>query len=444
MIWNDHIPWIKPPTGTKKWEQLEAEEEDIWQAKLDGAFLYLTFDKEDGVRAFSYRRSKRDGQPIEHTNKIYGLRRISVPDYLDGAVLSGEAWHPDLASREVGGILNTRKQELPESLFVALHGIDRMQDYDVATSPFRQQIEVLKKIQSDLPMFDLPDTAYSREEKRELYKKIKDGKHPQTREGIIVYPESGKPYKTVIEPSYDVPVVGTTPGLGKHQGKGIGAILVGGPENPTRVGTGLSNQLRKVLHENPELIDGLIARVKAKEVFPSGKMRAPVLMDFHPEKSDPDNLNRIKDLVKTADREFAPGIPFERIIQPIPEVEGKWEFAVQEHDAHRAGKHYDLRLGDPDTGFAHSWALPKAILPDQENRVRLAIHQPTHTMDYMDFEGIIPEGYGAGEVKMVHRDSIDVRAEPDRLHFNIPEHGDMVLLQRDGSQWIIIHKRRTQ
>jgi hypothetical protein len=142
--------------------------------------------------------------------------------------------------------------------------------------------------------------------------------------------------------------------------------------------------------------------------------------------------------------EFAPGIPADRIVQPIRCCDEEWELAIQEHDALRAGKHYDLRLGDPETGFSHSWALPKASLPDDEQRVRLAIQQPTHTMGYMDFEGNIESGYGAGDVRLVHRDKVNVKSEPGKIHLSIPDKGDMVLLKKDGSQWIMIKKKHTK
>lgn len=498
------IPEVKRPIGVIDWDKLDPNTEDIWQAKLDGAFLYLTLDKDKGIRAFSYRRSKRDGKPIEHTNKLYGLNKASVPDELDGAILEGEAWHPDLASREVGGILNTRKQELPESLFVALHGINSMPNKE-DIGP-QESIKLLRKIQKELPIFDMPDTAITPDQKTALKKSIESGNHPQTKEGIIVIPPEGKIVKSVLEPTHDVEVFGTTLGEGKYKDTGIGAILVGNPENPTRVGSGLSDKLRSVLKDNPDLVNGLIARVKAKDIFPSGKLRAPVLQDFHPEKSDPNTLNKLTELIKSAvakkkkkpasyirmflkeavikqengkyklytrdgsrilgthesyedalrqerviqmrkhaQEEFAPGIPLHRNIEDIPEfVDSEWEYSLQSHDADRAGMHYDLRLADPDTQFAHSWALPKHTLPNDNSRVRLAVQQPTHTMSYMNFEGDINEGYGKGSVKLEERGKVKVKTSPGKVEFEHPQHGPMAIIQKDGKQWIIVKKKNVK
>lgn len=176
----------------------------------------------------------------------------------------------------------------------------------------------------------------------------------------------------------------------------------------------------------------------------TGRVALPLtfrnLKTFKPEDAD------VRRILKQ--REYAPGVPGSRRTHPLPEKtkEKEWTLAIQEHQAERAGKHWDLRLIDPHTGFAHSWAVPKAGLPQTKDRPFLALQMPTHTSEYALNFGkkgpeAIREGYGKGTVEIKHKEPIKVLSiNPDKVKFQriIKDNvEDYMLFRTKDNAWLL-------
>lgn len=158
---------------------------------------------------------------------------------------------------------------------------------DLSSTPYEERRKMMEEVLPHLPnndRFHLSPEVKTPQEATELWHQIKSKGHPLTEEGIVVHPPTGKPFKSKLMEDSDVHVTGTFPGEGKYKGIGAGGFTYAiQPDGPTigRVGTGLSDELRKELHQNPEKYVGRVARIRAQQQLPSGAYRVPSFISWH-------------------------------------------------------------------------------------------------------------------------------------------------------------------
>lgn len=118
-------------------------------------------------------------------------------------------------------------------------------------------------------------------------------------------------------------------------------------------------------------------------------------------------------------------------------------FVIQEH--HASHLHYDFRL--EIDGVLKSWAVPKGV-PLENGIRRLAVQTEDHPLDYINFEGEIPEGqYGAGSVYIFDTGIFDLTSlEAKKLEFELKGSrytGKYVLINTGGGNWLIFKKKES-
>jgi len=120
-------------------------------------------------------------------------------------------------------------------------------------------------------------------------------------------------------------------------------------------------------------------------------------------------------------------------------------FVVHEHHASRL--HFDFRLEMDEV--LRSWAVPKGPSMNPSER-RLAVAVEDHPLEYVDFEGIIPDGqYGAGPVVIWDSGTYELKEQKtDKISFILSGgklKGGFTLARLKGrgkgNEWLLIKKK---
>lgn len=312
------------PAEKPKYKEVDVEKVDpgmpgqVMMPKLDGAHGIIDLQAGRAPRVFSYRTAKKAPTGlIEHTHKLTDLLKDKVPKSLDGTVLRGEILATNqkgkaLPAETIGGMLNAKvwasrakQEELGAKLHAFPFDVVKYKGKPMSDAPFSEKLKVLKEVEKEIGDLWLPELAATPKEKSKLLKKIEEGKHPLTREGVVlVEPEKpGAPTKAKFAPDFDVFVRGVHPAVSGETGKPhdrAGSVSYSWTEDGPIVGQvgGFSHELGKAMLKNPDKYVGRVAKVKATKVFGTergqpGALFQPRFKGWHLEKGEIEKAARV-------------------------------------------------------------------------------------------------------------------------------------------------------
>ncbi len=122
-----------------------------------------------------------------------------------------------------------------------------------------------------------------------------------------------------------------------------------------------------------------------------------------------------------------------------------FRFVIHEH--HASHLHYDFRLELDEV--LRSWAVPKGLSMNPTEK-RLAVQVEDHLLEYIDFEGIIPQGqYGAGVVVIWDSGTYElIERKAGKIVFFLKgkkAKGGFILAllkgRGKGNEWLLIKKK---
>lgn len=298
------LPFNKPKYKEVAPEAIDfSDAKQVMSAKLDGGHNTFLLQPGQRPRIFSYREPKeRKTGAIEHSHKVSDLYLRRVPKSVGETILRGELYgvgeSGPLPGEVVGGMLNAnvwRSRELQRrhgALRPAVFDVVKYKGKSLERAGYREKLKALEEIRKELPEFEIPDMAFTAEEKKALLNAIKEKKHPKTHEGVILWhaDEPKPPIKSKFTVDHDVyvrdvfPVIDSRTGKPRDEAGGFSYSLT--PNGPIvgKVGTGFSSALRGDLFRRTNLYRGAVAKIVAEKQTASGALAKPRFAGWHVDK----------------------------------------------------------------------------------------------------------------------------------------------------------------
>jgi GNAT superfamily N-acetyltransferase len=297
------LPSSKPRYKDQPIEKVDVTAKDeVVQAKIDGSHVTVSFTPGKQTRVFSHRPTQRETGVIDHTQRVPGVLGHRGSKETGKTVIRAEVYAVDskgqpLPASRIGGLLNAgvwksrEKQQAEGHLRMAGFDVVTHRGKNVENSPYNEKLEILRTLADREEIFHLPDTATTPAQKRKLLADIKSGKHPQTREGVVVWKADvgARPIKAKLKDDHDIYVREIFPAhskSGKKLDRAGGFSFSWTPDGPIvgRVGTGFNHAMLRDMSANPDKYIGRVATVSSMERLPSGALRHPSFDMWHLDK----------------------------------------------------------------------------------------------------------------------------------------------------------------
>jgi hypothetical protein len=276
------VPLSRPPYRSTTPNAVDVTDDStVMQAKIDGAHNLFKLDGNQPIRVFSHRESERGNGLIEHTHRFIPGLTVRVPAHLGNLVIRGELVASDphtgqaRQAVETGAVLNSnvwkaRELQAHSPLRAVIFDVARRDGQDVTGLPYKEKLEILKKVNKALPMLELPPMASTAKEKIELLARIRTGREPLTHEGVVQWPlAGGAPIKAKLLDTHDVYVrdIFTEQGDRGEMAGGFEYSWTPAGKVVGRVGSGFNHEMKRDMHANPEKYIGRVAKVTAQDVY---------------------------------------------------------------------------------------------------------------------------------------------------------------------------------
>jgi len=292
---------------------------DTIEVKVDGALGVFNILK-DKIEILSHRKSKRVNRPILYTEKFFGVfPKLKEAKKFDDTIFLGEIFavkvdeedgsETPVSPSELSGILNSTLEnalkyikdnniKFKAYVFDVLRYKGR--DIDWSEVPYRERLKLVESLVNELnkdfrdgKKFMPPIYVFGKDKGKELWERLKNDKDFSDalyKDGIVIWPELGRPKKIKFHDEVDVyirqiiPEERTTEERAEMAGKILWSFTPDGPIVGV-VGTGMDHALKEDMLKHPEEYIGRVMRVKFLEKTKKGRLRNPVFIAMHEEKT---------------------------------------------------------------------------------------------------------------------------------------------------------------